>query len=50
MRFDKISDQLLYIFFQITFCVNIWFVLKQLDNEPEGGGGGGGIKKEVFYF
>ena len=39
MRFDKISDQLLYIFFQITFCVNIWFVLKQLDNEPEGGGG-----------
>ena len=42
MRFDKISDQLLYIFFQITFCVNIWFVLKQLDNEPE--------REEAFYI
>ena len=34
MHFDKISDQFLYIFFQITFCLTIWFILKQLDNLP----------------
>ena len=34
MRFDEISDEFLYIFFQITFCLTIWFLLKQLDNSP----------------
>ena len=34
MRFDEISDRFLYIYFQITFCPTIRFILKQLDNSP----------------